>query len=229
MHRVRVILLLLFAILHLLPEPTDSQQIFNGFVHLNNDVVKIMVEKFRVSLTDYLSQRIQPELVKNELDKLKYNVETVDGEQLQNSFTAGVQHLLDDKMKVLVELKDKAETAELGHTYEEKPVRDPYFNMRDIGDIYDYNTTVKMVPTFSDSVPVNLTDSFVQVPTNVFAYKSEVLNQVTWGKKLDAQFRKNYDESNNTLLYQYFGDASTGKAYWLAKSFLYPKPQLGPF
>ena len=213
MYTVKLIIFLasLSLMLILMPQYTDSQQIISEMIFLTNDVVDEIVHEFRISLTQYLAERIQPELIQEKLDSLDYNVESVDGERLENKFTAGVQELLDSKTKVLIDLKNKAETAEQSHVHVVKPAREPYFNMRDVGEVYDYNTTVKQVPTFSNSVPVNLTDSFVQVPTNVFAYKSEVLNQVTWGKKLDHQFITNYNQSNHTLLYQYFGDASTGK------------------
>lgn len=201
----------LSVMLLLLPRYTDSQQIISEMAFLDEVAVKKIVSRFRVKLTQYLDERIQPKRIQEKLDSLDYTVETVDGKRLENAFTSGVQELLGDKTKVLVALKNETEKAEQSHVYVEKPPREPYFNMRDVGDVYDYNTTVKSVPTFSTSVPVNLTDSFVQVPTNVFAYKSEVLNQVTWAKKLDHQFVTNYNQSNHTLLYQYFGDASTGK------------------
>jgi len=67
------------------------------------------------------------------------------------------------------------------------------------------------MPEFSDTVPVNLTRSFVQVPTNVYAYKKTVLDQVSWGQKIDESFVENYyNVSDRKLLYQFYGDSATG-------------------
>ena len=165
------------------PKPCTAQQSVYSFASLKDDLVKTLVNRFHTSLTEYLEKRIKPNEVKSELQKLKYKVESVNGEDLETAFAGGLQNLLDDKRKVLEVIKEEAELAEQAHKHDPNPNHQPYFNMRDIGKTYDYNSTVKIVPTFSDNTPINLTDSFVQVPTNVFAYKSEVLNQVSWGEK----------------------------------------------
>ena len=212
---IRLFFALSLAIFLSFPKSCTAQQEEYFFDSLKDEIVKTLVNRFHTSLTEYLEIQIKPNEVKSELQKLKYKVDSVNGKELETAFAGGLQHLLDDKRKVLEVIKEEAELAEQAHKHNPDLDRQPYFNMRDIGKTYDYNTTVKIVPTFSDTTPINLTDSFVQVPTNVFAYKSEVLNQVSWGKKLDKNFTENFNKSNGTLLYQYFGDASTGKNIYL--------------
>ena len=203
------ILLLLLA-----SPPVRSQLQVSDFAYLNDVLVDKIMKNFDKAVKDFFNNTVRTDLVNEALDKLKFEVKTVKGQKLEDDFTSGIESVFNGTKAALNNIRDKAETAEMNHDYTVKREADRYFNMRDISEHYNINDSVRIMPEFSDTVPVNLTNSFVQVPTNVFAYKKTVLDQITWGQKIDKSFIENYSNlSDGKLLYQFYGDSATGNIW----------------
>lgn len=62
---------------------------------------------------------------------------------------------------------------------------------------------VGLVISYSDRVPVNMTKSHVQVPTEIYRYDKIILNSAKKTKPLDEVFIGNYD-NYSTILWQYY-------------------------
>ena len=87
-----------------------------------------------------------------------------------------------------------------------KSVKKKYFNMREVS--VNDTTMINITTTFSTRIPVNTKNSFVQIPTNIYAYKPEMLNTVNWTEGLDETFRENYRKANKSMSFQFYGDRS---------------------
>ena len=213
MNNLQYLIVLLLAIVIIwLPPGQGINEVFN-YRQLRDTDFKGIADKIHDKIRNYVKTTLQPEKIEAQLQKLTFVVKTVDGKTLETNFSAGLESVFNGKEKILQNIKDKAEKAEMDYGYDQVfDEEHAYFNMRDIKTQYNENQSLAIEPKFSDSVRVNFTHSFVQVPTNVYAYKKSVLDQVTWGAELDETFEGNFKNSSGTLLYQYFGDASTGKA-----------------
>ena len=63
---------------------------------------------------------------------------------------------------------------------------------------------VEIVIQFSDVNKVNLNTSFMQIPTDLFRQRSDLLNEIQWSQFLDETFERLRVE-NPQLTWQYFG------------------------
>lgn len=175
----------------------------NDITHI--DVFKELEKQFIDSITAQLKEAANWEAMSKELSKVEYKTIPENGQQL-DSFVKGLERSFHNKKKVLEKMKTAVQNAKRNHRYNPEIDRFEYMNMRKI----DADTELTNDTNFSDKFQVNLNSSFVQVPTNIWEYKTEVLNTVEWTKHLDETFISNFNSSNDTLLHQYYGD-STGK------------------
>lgn len=150
----------------------------------------------------------------------------IDGSKLVIDYTQKLEKKFDDKKKRLKLVKEQAEKskkqpkAETVHEYDSSKLKEvnyyPYSNMR-----VTTNTSLEINPIFSLDVKVNMTESFVHVPTNIYAKSKNVLEIVRWTSSLDPVFKENFNKSQKKLLYQYYGDHSGIYLYLLTYLFMH--------
>lgn len=63
---------------------------------------------------------------------------------------------------------------------------------------------VELVGEFSNKTQVNFNTSFMQIPTDLFNQRSDLLNEIKWSKRLDDQF-KMLRKQESLLTWQYIG------------------------
>ena len=171
--------------------------------------IKAASESISEVLLEYTNDITNYKNIQESFDKLLRIDKQIKGSELIVEFTQGVEDLLKEKTVVLNDIKETAEKSEEDHAYKEKMKTFKYLNMRSIKSTD--NISLVLNPMFSKTVKVNMTDSFVQVPTNIYSQKVSVLNTVAWTEALDETFNSSFIKSGGKLLYQYYGD-STGNA-----------------
>ncbi|XP_066920408.1 voltage-dependent calcium channel subunit alpha-2/delta-3-like [Clytia hemisphaerica] len=167
----------------------------------------IDIQPFANSFDDFLKEHLKYDKIESELQKVKYIKRKADSAELVQTFKTNLETLFKEKEKILDGIKTSIENAKLNYT--SSPTSNDfvqefdYNNMRDEGS----NKRVGFVDDFSTEFKVNLTHSFVQVPTNIYKFKQSVLQQVEWSQHVDNTFQQNYAKNSN-LQYQYYGDSS---------------------
>ena len=132
-------------------------------------------------------------------------VDDLNGTEIMNTFRQSFEKLLQLKTEALLRIKLAVENAEKNYTY--NPALK--YSYRKVKSISTDNKTLVVYPNFSTSIKINTSNSYVQVPTNVYEDDPSVLNSVKMTEKLDEIFRYNYKQ-DPSLLWQYYGDASNG-------------------
>ncbi|XP_056432369.1 voltage-dependent calcium channel subunit alpha-2/delta-3-like [Gadus chalcogrammus] len=109
-------------------------------------------------------------------------------------------------------LVDAAEEAHLQHE-EDPDLQYEYFNAVLINEVDKENNSVELGGRFLlqsndhfNNLPVNLSLSVVQVPTNMYNKDSAIVNGVYWSEALNKVFVDNF-EKDPSLIWQYFGSA----------------------
>lgn len=138
-------------------------------------------------------------------DSKDFQIENLNGTKIMDTFRESFENLLNLKTEALLRIKQAVENAEGNYTY--NPLLK--YNYRKVKYISTDNKTLIIYPTFSASVKVNTSNSYVQVPTNVYEDDPSVLNSVKMTEMLDKVFRGNYAK-DPAMLWQYYGDALTG-------------------
>lgn len=164
-----------------------------------------MAEHLAIELKEMTKKYTNYHKISEAFSKLNVVKNKINGDKLLNNFTKSVEALFDERTKVLHEIKKNAEKSKARNTNKNVALFN-YHNMRDINQ--NDNVSLIIVPTFSKTVPINLTDSFVQVPTNIYSGKEEVLYTAKWTKEIDPTFKANFFNFSEKLLYQYYGDSS---------------------
>lgn len=167
-----------------------------------------MAEHLAIELKEMTKKYTNYHKISEAFSKLNVVKNKINGDKLLNNFTKSVEALFDERTKVLHEIKKNAEKSKARNTNKNVALFN-YHNMRDINQ--NDNVSLIIVPTFSKTVPINLTDSFVQVPTNIYSGKEEVLYTAKWTKEIDPTFKANFYNFSEKLLYQYYGDSSGNK------------------
>lgn len=182
--------------------------IFAAFIYFQSVICsRDKIQSLADSFDEFLKQHLKYEKIEQELGKIKYIKHEADSERLVETFKNNLEKLFKEKEKILDGIKTSIENAKLNYT--SGPSRNDfvqefdYNNMRDEGTI----KRVDFENDFSTEFKVNLTHSFVQVPTNIYKFKQSVLQQVEWSQHVDNTFQQNY-EANSNLQYQYYGDSS---------------------
>ncbi|XP_077995480.1 voltage-dependent calcium channel subunit alpha-2/delta-3-like isoform X2 [Glandiceps talaboti] len=163
------------------------------------------------------------------IDKLRENyeamsnsfkVEKIDGVEMTKQISEAMNEMLENKVKAVEKLVEAAEVANfnspLADNKEEFTPEDvSYYNAmlinkwnNDSQEYYEYNKLGGEFLLESDEhfnkIEVNITQSTVQVPTNVYNREDKVLRDIDMTEALDVVFSENY-ENDPTLTWQYFG------------------------
>lgn len=149
--------------------------------------------------------------IKEDFDVLNQNSikGKLNGRKIILQFKSKIESIFKHKATALKNIKKRAEEEKEKYEHNTNIRKFRYPNLHIVADDEGFNNSLKFHPPFSLDVRVNMDQSFVQVPTNVYANSTDVLNTVKWTEKLDVAFKENYfNQSKETLLHQYYGDKS---------------------
>ena len=182
------------------------------FIHINVVLASISLhetEQLANSLQDnlkrFLNEAVHYDKLKQEFVKAHENkiitIESVDIKNIVEKFSSDLEHILFKNINSLKKIKERAEELEHNYTFNVDMESYDYLNNKD-------DNIQKVVPTFHATAKVNITNSFVQVPTNIYRGDVEILNEAKWTEKLNEVFVGNRNQTPS-LAWQYFG-SSTG-------------------
>ncbi|KAK0135863.1 Voltage-dependent calcium channel subunit alpha-2/delta-3 [Merluccius polli] len=138
-------------------------------------------------------------------------VEEIDGVKLVKNLAVKMEEMFRKKAEATRRLVEAAEEAH--HQHEENPeLQYEYFNAVLINKLVG-GKHVELGGEFLleanqhfDNLPVNLSLSVVQVPTNMYNKDPDIVNGVYWSEALNKVFVENF-ERDPSLIWQYFGSA----------------------
>ncbi|KAM3859290.1 voltage-dependent calcium channel subunit alpha-2/delta-4 [Diretmus argenteus] len=141
-------------------------------------------------------------------------IEEVDGMDLVKKFAEEMEEMLGRKMESVKRLAESAEDADLYHEYNES-LKFDYYNSMLINTVDEDGNPLELGGEFAleknehfNKLPVNVQQSDIQVPTNVYNKDTDILNGVYMSEALNDVFIDNF-QKDPTLTWQYFG-SSTG-------------------
>ncbi|XP_051543839.1 voltage-dependent calcium channel subunit alpha-2/delta-4 isoform X2 [Myxocyprinus asiaticus] len=138
----------------------------------------------------------------------------VDGSKMVKEFAEEMENMLGRKMKSVKRMAEAAEDADFYHEYN-ATLQFDYYNSMMINTLDEDGNYVGLGGEFPleqnehfNKLPVNIQQSVIQVPTNVYNKDTDILNGVFMSEALNDVFISNF-EKDPTLTWQYFG-SSTG-------------------
>ncbi|XP_039336638.1 voltage-dependent calcium channel subunit alpha-2/delta-3 isoform X5 [Mauremys reevesii] len=155
------------------------------------------------------SQLLQKKYKEYEKD---VSVEEIDGLQLVKKLAKSMEEMFHKKSEAVRRLVEAAEDAHLKHEFD-ADLQYEYFNAvlineRDEeGNFLELGKEFILVPNdHFNNLPVNISLSDVQVPTNMYNKDPAIVNGVFWSESLNKVFVDNFDR-DPSLIWQYFGSA----------------------
>uniref|UniRef100_A0A8C5R4U9 Calcium voltage-gated channel auxiliary subunit alpha2delta 3 n=1 Tax=Leptobrachium leishanense TaxID=445787 RepID=A0A8C5R4U9_9ANUR len=146
------------------------------------------------------------------LIQLFFSIEEIDGLHLVKKLAKDMEEMFHKKAEAVRRLVEAAEEAHLKHEFD-ADLQYEYFNAVLInekdeeGNYVDLGKEFLLLPNdHFNNLPVNVTLSDVQVPTNVYNKDPEIVNGIYWSESLNKVFVDNFDR-DPSLIWQYFGSA----------------------
>ncbi|XP_035874358.1 voltage-dependent calcium channel subunit alpha-2/delta-4 isoform X12 [Phyllostomus discolor] len=191
----------------------------SGQTKIPLETVKLWADTFGRDLYDTVTKYSGSLLLQKKYKDVEpsLRIQAVDGLELVRKFSEDMETMLRRKVeavKVLQNLVEAAEEADLNHEFNESLVFDYYnsvlINERDANGKYvelGAEFVLESNAHFSNLM-VNTSLSSVQLPTNVYNKDPDILNGVYMSEALNTVFVENF-QRDPTLTWQYFG-SSTG-------------------
>ncbi|XP_025771756.1 voltage-dependent calcium channel subunit alpha-2/delta-3 [Puma concolor] len=139
-------------------------------------------------------------------------IEEIDGLQLVKKLAKNMEEMFHKKSEAVRRLVEAAEEAHLKHEFD-ADLQYEYFNAvlineRDKdGNFLELGKEFILAPNdHFNNLPVNISLSDVQVPTNMYNKDPAIVNGVYWSESLNKVFVDNFDR-DPSLIWQYFGSA----------------------
>ncbi|XP_051707491.1 voltage-dependent calcium channel subunit alpha-2/delta-3 isoform X4 [Oryctolagus cuniculus] len=155
------------------------------------------------------SQLLQKKYKEYEKD---VTIEEIDGLQLVKKLAKNMEEMFHKKSEAVRRLVEAAEEAHLKHEFD-ADLQYEYFNAvlineRDKdGNFLELGKEFILAPNdHFNNLPVNISLSDVQVPTNMYNKDPAIVNGVYWSESLNKVFVDNFDR-DPSLIWQYFGSA----------------------
>ncbi|XP_071983991.1 voltage-dependent calcium channel subunit alpha-2/delta-3 isoform X4 [Engystomops pustulosus] len=140
------------------------------------------------------------------------SIEEIDGLHLVKKLAKDMEEMFHKKAEAVRRLVEAAEEAHLKHEFD-ADLQYEYFNAVLINEQDEDGNFVELGKEFLllpndhfNNLPVNVTLSDVQVPTNVYNKDPEIVNGIYWSESLNKVFVDNFDR-DPSLIWQYFGSA----------------------
>ncbi|XP_048346807.1 voltage-dependent calcium channel subunit alpha-2/delta-3 isoform X3 [Sphaerodactylus townsendi] len=155
------------------------------------------------------SQLLQKKYKEYEKD---VTIEEIDGLQLVKKLAKNMEEMFHKKSEAVRRLVEAAEEAHLKHEFD-ADLQYEYFNAVLINERDEDGNFLELGKEFIlepnehfNNLPVNVTLSDVQVPTNMYNKDPAIVNGVYWSESLNKIFVDNFDR-DPSLIWQYFGSA----------------------
>nr|XP_020826276.1 voltage-dependent calcium channel subunit alpha-2/delta-3 isoform X4 [Phascolarctos cinereus] len=155
------------------------------------------------------SQLLQKKYKEYEKD---VSIEEIDGLQLVKKLAKNMEEMFHKKSEAVRRLVEAAEEAHLKHEFD-ADLQYEYFNavlineQDEEGKYLELGKEFILVPNdHFNNLPVNISLSDVQVPTNMYNKDPAIVNGVYWSESLNKVFVDNFDR-DPSLIWQYFGSA----------------------
>nr|XP_060622048.1 voltage-dependent calcium channel subunit alpha-2/delta-3 isoform X3 [Anolis sagrei ordinatus] len=155
------------------------------------------------------SQLLQKKYKEYEKD---VTIEEIDGLQLVKKLAKIMEEMFHKKSEAVRRLVEAAEEAHLKHEFD-ADLQYEYFNAVLINERDEDGNFLELGKEFIlepndhfNNLPVNVTLSDVQVPTNMYNKDPAIVNGVYWSESLNKVFVDNFDH-DPSLIWQYFGSA----------------------
>ena len=166
-------------------------------LHETEDLANSLQDNFKRFLNEVVHfEKLKQEFVKAHQNKI-ISIESVDIKTIVDKFSSNLEHILFTNVDSLNKIKEKAEDLECNYTVQLDMKSYEYINTKD-------DNIQHVVSTFHPKAEVNITHSFVQVPTNIYRADIGILNEAKWTKELNHVFIENRN-SSPYLAWQYFG------------------------
>ncbi|XP_055503491.1 voltage-dependent calcium channel subunit alpha-2/delta-3 isoform X1 [Leucoraja erinacea] len=140
-------------------------------------------------------------------------VKEIDGFQLVKKLAKDMEQMFHNKAEAVRRLVEAAENAHLQHEYN-SDLEYEYFNAVLINEKDESGSYVELGKEFIlepnehfNNLPVNISLSAVQIPTNKYNKDPAIVNGVFWSEALNKVFVDNF-ERDPSLIWQYFGSAN---------------------
>ncbi|KAM3848239.1 voltage-dependent calcium channel subunit alpha-2/delta-3 [Vipera latastei] len=139
-------------------------------------------------------------------------IEEIDGLQLVKKLAKNMEEMFHKKAEAVRRLVEAAEEAHLKHKFD-ADLQYEYFNAVLINERDEDGNFLELGKEFIlepndhfNNLPVNVTLSDVQVPTNMYNKDPAIVNGVYWSESLNKVFVDNFGH-DPSLIWQYFGSA----------------------
>ena len=157
--------------------------------------VRIQISKFMATSTTYDALDSEYSRLHNE----KYfKIKESDPANISQMFAKNLHDLLESNKQSLINIKLKIEDLYENFVYNDSIEIYNYDNERDI-----LPNQVVNFPTFYPNYKLNVNQSNVQIPMNIYKYDKRILNTANWTKDINKVFVDNFNKTP-TLLWQYF-------------------------
>ncbi|XP_059712381.1 voltage-dependent calcium channel subunit alpha-2/delta-3 isoform X5 [Haemorhous mexicanus] len=177
-------------------------------------VVKLWASAFGGEIKSIAAKYSGSQLLQKKYKEYEKDVaiEEIDGLQLVKKLAKNMEEMFHKKSEAVRRLVEAAEDAYLKHEFD-ADLQYEYFNAvlineRDEeGNYLELGKEFILVPNdHFNNLPVNISLSDVQVPTNMYNKDPAIVNGVYWSESLNKVFVDNFDR-DPSLIWQYFGSA----------------------
>ncbi|XP_027442672.1 voltage-dependent calcium channel subunit alpha-2/delta-3 isoform X5 [Zalophus californianus] len=177
-------------------------------------VVKLWASAFGGEIKSIAAKYSGSQLLQKKYKEYEKDVaiEEIDGLQLVKKLAKNMEEMFHKKSEAMRRLVEAAEEAHLKHEFD-ADLQYEYFNAvlineRDKdGNFLELGKEFILAPNdHFNNLPVNISLSDVQVPTNMYNKDPAIVNGVYWSESLNKVFVDNFDR-DPSLIWQYFGSA----------------------
>ncbi|XP_045349176.1 voltage-dependent calcium channel subunit alpha-2/delta-3 isoform X3 [Leopardus geoffroyi] len=177
-------------------------------------VVKLWASAFGGEIKSIAAKYSGSQLLQKKYKEYEKDVaiEEIDGLQLVKKLAKNMEEMFHKKSEAVRRLVEAAEEAHLKHEFD-ADLQYEYFNAvlineRDKdGNFLELGKEFILAPNdHFNNLPVNISLSDVQVPTNMYNKDPAIVNGVYWSESLNKVFVDNFDR-DPSLIWQYFGSA----------------------
>uniref|UniRef100_A0A6I8T2D5 Calcium channel, voltage-dependent, alpha 2/delta subunit 3 n=1 Tax=Xenopus tropicalis TaxID=8364 RepID=A0A6I8T2D5_XENTR len=182
--------------------------------HIPLSMVKLWASAFGGEIKSIAAKYSGSQLLQKKYKEFEKDVtiEEIDGLQLVKKLAKDMEEMFHKKSEAVRRLVEAAEDAHLKHAFD-ADLQYEYFNAvlineRDEdGNFLELGKEFLLLPNdHFNNLPVNVSLSDVQVPTNVYNKDPEIVNGIYWSEALNKVFVDNFDR-DPSLIWQYFGSA----------------------
>ncbi|XP_047195708.1 voltage-dependent calcium channel subunit alpha-2/delta-4 isoform X4 [Hippoglossus stenolepis] len=180
------------------------------------ETVQQWATMFSVQLRDITTKYSGSMLLQKKLKDVESIIKIVkiQGNDLVKDYSDEIERMLGSKMKSVKRLAESAEDADLYHDFNASMKFD-YYNSMLINSMDEDGNYMELGGEFAleenehfNNLPVNMQQSDIQVPTNVYNKDPNILNAIYNSEALNDVFIGNF-KKDPTLTWQFFG-SSTG-------------------